>query len=243
MQEYKNDPQAFAEVQKKMIMTSAPILLIAGFGGLFIAVSNTAKSEPNLNTLPFTIPFILLLLSYSMYKAIKRAKMLFLSYTLSIDDNTISRQQLNTSFISIRRDDVMSIGKASNGNILIKGKSAQDLIIITKYISDYSLLEQRLNSIKEVDQKLSQPFMEKYRIVVSLFTVGLMAVVYLSFNKILVAASAVILIGMLIWGFYTMQINKNIDKKIKSRMWIVVIVIASIIGVTIMKLTATTGSL
>ena len=55
-------------------------------------------------------------------------------------------------------------------------------------------------------------------------------------NRVIVGVSGAILVAILSWSFYDVQRSKNIDLKTKRRMWWILLVLASIIGVTMMKL-------
>ena len=70
-----------------------------------------------------------------------------------------------------------------------------------------------------------------------LVTVGLMLCVYTVTNKIIVALSGVLLVGLMLWSFLEVHRSKNIDTKTKRSMWWVILVLASVIAVMIMKLT------
>ena len=70
-------------------------------------------------------------------------------------------------------------------NFIIKGKSAYDIIIVPAQIENYGEVELLLKQIKPFDEKITKPFFQKYPQIISLLVIGLMAVVYISKNKIL----------------------------------------------------------
>ena len=79
--------------------------------------------------------------------------------------------------------------------------------------------------------------MEKYKWILIISMLGLMASVYLSTNKMIVGITGVILIAFLGYSFYEVRRNKNIDEKTKKGMWWLILVLFSIIGTMYFKLT------
>jgi hypothetical protein len=65
-----------------------------------------------------------------------------------------------------------------------------------------------------------------------------MATVYISFNKILVGICGLIVSGLLIRSFIKIINNNNIDNKTKRIGYYSLLVLASIVAVTIMKVTS-----
>ena len=63
-----------------------------------------------------------------------------------------------------------------------------------------------------------------------------MAAVYISKNKLIVGISGSIALLFMGYSFFKIQGSKNIDKKIKTTMWWLLVVCASIIAVMYFKL-------
>ena len=211
-------------------------MLIAVTVGISISSINSKDKIAEVNVLPIIIPFIAIVVGFGLYRGINRQKGLFESYQLTLTNNLITREQLNTPTISIYFNDIREIVKNKNGSFIVKGKVPTDLIMIPAQIDNYSDLEKTLNEIKQVATQLDKSFLQKYSIALTMLTLGLMFCVYTLANKILVAACGAILVGILSWSFYEIRKSKNIDVKTKRGMWWVLIILASIIGVVIMKL-------
>ncbi len=237
MQVFKIRQDGFKEIRKKMLLRSIPMLLIAGAVGITISTINSKQKENDVNVLPIVIPMAVLALGFGLYRGVNRQKALFESYTLTITNNLITREQLNTPTISIYFNDIKEIAKHKNGSITIKGKETVDLIGIPVQIDDYLQLETALQQIQPIVVKDKVSFMEKYQSLTGLVTVGLMLCVYTVNNKIIVALTGSVLVALMVWSFIKIRSSKNIDSKTKRSVWLVIIVLASVIAVMFFKLT------
>jgi len=237
MQQFKIRPEGFKQIRKKQLLQSIPILLLAAIGGLVISSMNSTAKEGNVNTLPFVIPIVLIALGFGVYRGLNRRKNLLNSYILTITDNLIERQQNDTAKISIYFNDISEISKGKDESFTIKGKTSTETILVPSQIENYNQLEQLLNTIKPIKENVTESILQKQRNLISLLTLALMAIVYVSKDKILVGISGAILVGLLSWSFYEIRTSKNVDNKTKKGVWWVLFVLAGIIGVTILKLT------
>ena len=234
--EYKIKADGFKEVQKKIILTTVPIALIAASVSIYISTVNTESSENDIDVLFVIIPVLLCTLGYGLYKAIKQQKIIFESYRLVIDEENISREQFNTSIITIPFIQITSIAKHKNGSILIIGKNKGDIIVIPTQIESYNEIEEKLDTINPIKAIKKENILQKSRIIFGIATIALMVCVYTFENKIIVGISGSILVCFLIWSFITLRKNKNIDNKTKKGLWWVFVVIFSIIANMIFKL-------
>jgi hypothetical protein len=211
-------------------------MLIAVTAGIIISSINSKGKTTDINILPFIIPVMALALGAGLYRGVNRQRALFESYTLTLTNNLITREQLNTPAISIYFNDIKEIAKNSKGEFTVKGKDATDIIIVPVQIENHHHLENALALIRSITTKSKAPFLEKYRTLLSLLTMGLMLCVYAVTNKVLVTLSGTLFIGIMLWGLIEIQKNKNIDNKTKRNSWVVLIVIISVIAVMVMKL-------
>lgn len=239
MQQFRIKPNGFAEVRKKMIKRVIPTMLIALIGGIVIAWFNSQGKTGDSNVLPFLVPFLIIVMAYSLVRSINRQKKLFESYTLTIDDNVITRQMANTPEITIYFHEVKEIIKSMEGGFTIMGLEPADIIIIPVQVEKYEELEAVLNQVKPViAPPASLYLLQKGRIFLSLATAGAMAAIYISDNKIIVAIAGLLGLGVLGWTFFYLSRSKNVDKKTKNSRWAFLLVMAAIIGIMVVKLTA-----
>jgi len=237
MQIFKIRQDGFKEISKKSLLRSIPLLLIAGAVGITISTINSKPKENDVNVLPIVIPIAALTLGFGLYRGVNRQKGLFESYTLTITNNLITREQLNTPTISIYFNDIKEIAKYKNGSFTIKGKETVDLIGIPAQIDNPAQLETALQQIQPIVVKDKVSFMEKYQSLTGLVTLGLMLCVYTVSNKIIVALTGAALVALMVWSFIKIRSSKNVDSKTKRSVWWVLLILASVIAVMIFKLT------
>jgi hypothetical protein len=237
MQVFKFRQNGFKEIRKKALLRSIPLLLIAGAVGITISTINSKQKENDVNVLPIIIPLIAAALGFGLYRGVNRQKALLESYKLTITNNLVTREQLNTPTISIYFNDIKEIAKHKNGSFTIKGKEAVDLIGIPAQIDDYSKLETALQQIQTIVVKDKVSFLQKYQSLTGLVTLGLMLCVYTVSNKLIVALTGSALVALMVWSFIKIQSSKNVDSKTKRSTWLVVLVLASVIAVMVFKLT------
>ncbi|MEY4926201.1 MAG: hypothetical protein RI894_637 [Bacteroidota bacterium] len=102
-----------------------------------VFVFNSTGQDGQMSVLSSVIPISLAALSLSIYSSINKQKLLFESYKLSISEDGITREQLNTPTINIPYSDINSIIKDSKGNFAIKGATALDTIGVPYLIDNY----------------------------------------------------------------------------------------------------------
>lgn len=223
---------------KKYLIRSIPSLLIPivfYFSTFYFEHGNF--DSPILVIAP--IVFILTLVSFSIWRGIKKSKAMAESYELTISDQLIVREQMNTPDISILVSEVIEIAKHPKGGFTIKGSRKNGTIIVPVLIENREQLEAALQQIHPITIK-KNTWLKKLAVLLPFTGIGLFLCIYFLHNKIIIGIAGTLLTGLLIWSLVLVQKSKNVDRKTKNSMWIVLLVLASIIAVTIMKLTATT---
>ena len=99
------------------------------------------------------------------------------SYTLTITNNLITREQFITPTISIYFNEVSEISQQKNGTLTIKGRESSDLIVVLPQIDNYNDLIKSLEQISTVVKK-DVSFLEKYQSLTLLLTIGSMLCVH-----------------------------------------------------------------
>lgn len=237
MEKFKTKQDGFKEIRKAIIIIGIQTSLLATFGGLVIFHFNTNGQHSSVSILPFFIPMVLGVIAFGLYIGIKRQKVIFDSYILTIDNSGITREQYNTPKITIPNEDISEIVKNLNGSFTIKDKSSLNVIGVPSQINDYEKLEKLLSDIRQISIKKSEPFLQKFRGLLSILTVGLMVAVYISTDKIIIGVSGAVLLTILGNSLFEIQRSKNIDNKTKKVMWWLILLIVTIGGVMYYKLT------
>lgn len=236
-EEFLPKENSFNEIKKAMIIKTIPVAILASGVGLTISHFNTNGQTSDINVLPFVIPIIVISLAFGLLKGINRQKDLFESYKLVVNESEIIRKQNNTQTITIPHHEVKSISRSPKGILTVLGNSNHEMIIIPAQINNIDKLEQILSQIKPINNYEQKPFNEKYKGLLIPLMLALMATTYISKNKLIVGISGTILILFLGYSFYEVQKNKNIDKKTKNGMWLLILVVLSILGNMYFKLT------
>lgn len=234
---FKIKSSGFDEIKKQSIIKAVPILLISMSFGIGIVFLNSKNKEDILYVLPFMLPIMLFSLGYGIYKGLKRQKMLFESYKLIFLEKNIVREQVNTPTVNIQIDDIKSIIKDKRGSYTIKGKTAEDIILIPSQIENHQNLEVLFSKIKPIEGVQQLPFDEKYKTPIAVLMLGSMATVYIATDKILVGICAVTCSVLFIWTFIKIRKNKNMDHKSKRIGYYLLLALLSVIAVTFMKIT------
>ncbi|SHJ62294.1 hypothetical protein SAMN04488007_0910 [Maribacter aquivivus] len=235
--EFQIKENGFAEIKKALIIKTIPVAILAAGTGLTISHINSNGQTTDVNVLLFLIPLVVGALAFGLFKGINRQKELFESYKLIVNEYEIVREQNNTQTISIPRNEIKSIIKNPKGILTIVGNSYTDVIGVPSQINNSEKLEQVLSEIKPITYSDKKPLFEKYKGVLILIVLGLMATVFISTNKLLVGITGSILILFLGYSFYEVRRNKNIDKKTKNSMWWLLLVLFSVIGNMYFKIT------
>jgi len=237
MPDYKIRSNGFKEIRKQILTRLLIFTSLIAAGSLAITIFNSKEKQDYVIVLPIMIVLMVIVFGFSIYRALKKQKQLLDSYALTINDNTVTRYQLNTPTISLYHNEIKEISKTSNGSFIIKGKDAEDVILIPAQIDSYANLEASLNQIKPIIFQKSKPIFEKYPVLNVIVMIGLMFGVYVSMNKIIVATCGILITAIMGWSFYKVQKSKNVEHRIKRISWLLLIVLFSIIYVIILKLT------
>lgn len=234
MEQFITRKDKFNEVRKAIFIRVIPMVLLASAAGFIINQYNSSNQPGNIYALLFTIPIFLGALAFGLNKAVNAQRQLFESFSLTVFDDSIKREQVNTPTITLLKTDIKEILKKPDGNIIIKGKSMFDAIIIPAQIEEYEKLSTILNNIKPITSKES--LIVKFRKVLAVLAIGLMVAVYISKDKLVVGVSGVLILILLGYSFLEFRRNKNIDETTKGSAWILIPVFISIISVMYFKL-------
>ncbi|RKR84752.1 hypothetical protein BDD43_5004 [Mucilaginibacter gracilis] len=236
-QQFNVIPGSFNTIRKTILVRAIPLLLIMAVTGIFITTATTTTTEVNI--WPYLIPFMCLMLSFGLFRGIKKQRLLFESYELTIDNDTLVRKQFNTATIAMPVKEVNQIVKSVNGSFIIKGKSSNSNIIVPAQIDNYAQLETTLNRIKPVTVKQTTNFFAKYAgYAGAAISAVLMICVYTVNNKIVVGTAGLLLVALMAWSFYKIRASKNTDAKTKRSSLYIVIALIAIIVIVYTKLAA-----
>lgn len=199
-------------ILKKVIVTSLIVL------GVF---SYKYFKDPNIYVLLLATITSFGAIIWGYYKAVERQMIIYDSYVLTIDSQTIKREQYDTPDIIIKIADISRIVKNRDGNFSIKGNSAGTTLEVPSQLEDYERFENVLSGIKPISKKTGIQF-EDLLIVLYLCS---FVMVFISNDKIIIAVCAAIVVIGWCYSLFKNQQNQNIDSKSKSNWWIGIIFI------------------
>lgn len=239
MNTYKLRADGFGELRQKILLKTTPVLVLSVLVGMGMSYANSGESEHEIVVLLITILLCLGATGFGIYNSLKQQQRLFASYTLTISDRAIMREQDNTPTVIIPVTEVRAICQNADNTFTIKGNTALDFIGVPAQIEEYAQVEQALQAIHPLVVTSREPFVQKLRLPVVVLTLGALATVYLATNKLLVGVSGVALSGFLLWSFFLIQRHQSVDRQTKKWNYLTLLVAASILLTTYYKVLGT----
>jgi hypothetical protein len=196
---------------KKSILIKLIVLSLFLLGG----VSYSYFKNPNIYVLLIIITIMLYGTISGYNKAVNQQIILYDSYILTIDSESIKREQYDTPDVIIKTSDISRIIKNRNGSYSIKGNSRRNTIEVPSQIEDYERFENVLSGIKQISKKTGIQFEDLGIILVVCSFVAL----YITRDKIITVVCAAIVFIAYSYSFFINQQNQNIDSTTKKRSW------------------------
>lgn len=235
---FHTQKERFNEVKKVLLFRSALFIVLAVPGGIAIGSFGSNGAEMDMSVFFLTLPIALGAAGFGVFAALKRQKKIFETFRLSLNSEEVIREAQEVPTFRMARSSIREIIKKKDGSFSIKGKSRMEIIEVPAQMQDYEDLERLLAEIRPITANDKLPFYQTIigQILLSLFTLGLMATTYISDNKTIVLVSGTLIIGLMAYSFFEVQTNKNVDHRTKNVSWIFLFVMVSIIGMMYFKL-------
>jgi hypothetical protein len=238
LQQYVIEETGFKKIKKQTVLRSvisaAFVMVALVCFDIFGPAGNTFDST----TLLFVLPVTSIMIGFSIYRGLKRKKALTDSFVVTVTQDMVKRDQFNTPSVSIPLDEIKEIVRLRSGTLVITGKSKWERICVPAQVDRYDQLEASLNNIRPITAKKSFDIPQKYAVLISLAIIASLGYVYVGTNKIILGILGPIVLGAIVYSFYTFRKNKNIDSKSKRTSWWLLVVGASVAFVLYTKLFA-----
>ena len=234
MQQFKISEESYKKMRKKWFSIGIPIG--AAIAAIIIVINMSTFRGEQSGTL-ISLPIFLIVMGFSVYRNLKKQKQFALSYSITISDSEILREQMNTPPLTINFMEIKEIIKNEKGSFTIKGRTRTDIIYVPYIIDNARELEQRLASFTPITVVAKDPFYKKYRLLLTFLALGAMVSVYTVDNKVIVGICGVLTTSLLLWAFYEIRVNKNLPQNTRRVSWFLLFIVLSVIYVTYMKLT------
>jgi hypothetical protein len=212
---------SYNKFRKKWLLYMIPgyVIVIAFVIGINL---RTDKGDVGLGWIETVLPFAVtgILFFIVILRSLSKQKQFFLGYSVTIAEDRITRIQPNTSPLSISFMEIKEIVKHKNGAFTIRGLDRNDIINIPYLVDDATLLESRLAELAPISSKSQQPFIRKFApLGLVLGGFGLFLYVAGGTNNRLVVPAGIVLLGLLGYGFYELNRNKNLPVSVRRFRW------------------------
>jgi len=235
MQEFRISEAGFKKLKRRMLLLSIiPLVIVVTIFSLTNMLGGKHDTD---NSWLYALPIIAILFGISSYRSSKKQKKFLETYKVTISDNEITREQMNTRPLTISFMEIKEIIKSAKGHFTIKGAGSRDIIYIASWIEKPEELEQRLQALAPIQARAKDPWRVKYRWAIMIPVVASMLGLFISDNRIIAGISGAVLTGFIIWLIYEIFTNKNMPTTAKRRSWIFFIMLIAIIYATYAKLT------
>ena len=235
MQQFKIGEDGYKKFRKRWLTIMLPLL--TGTAVLVLLLNTYSARTTEVNVLPYLIPILAVWFGFGIFRSLRKQKKLLMSYRLTISEEGITREQMNTPPLSISFMEIKEIIKTKKGGFMIKGVDRTDVILVPYMIDDPEMLEERLQALAPITYNAKEPLYRKYGMVLFALALGMMLCVYTVTNKIMVAICAILLVGLFVWAFYEIRVSKNVPRNAKRSSWFFLIVVVAILYMTYLKLT------
>ncbi|RWY50960.1 hypothetical protein [Mucilaginibacter gilvus] len=235
MPQYKNKPEDFNLFSKKVLAKSVPLTFVAIIAGLAISYYSQGGDAGGWQAVLVYMVIIILYVVFAVWQGKKRSRAMFGSYELTIADDHFLRRQAGLADKKILFSDVDTIIETKEGYLGINGPGKGNNIFIMPYVERREEIKNFLETVKPVSLQQKKSLLLRFAPLLMLATIGAMAALYLSYNKIVVVVSGSLLTTLMAWSFYTIRTSNLIDSSIKRRSWWMLLVMLSILGIMYYK--------
>jgi hypothetical protein len=160
-----------------------------------------------------------------------------LSYSVTISDDDITREQFDTPPLTINFMEIKEIIKAKKGNLIIKGRTRTDVIYVSHLIDNLTELEEDLKKFAPITTNPKESLQRKFKIALSVLMLASFISLCIAENKVIVGISGVVAGGVFIYRFVVLVTNKSVPINMKRRSWVNLLLVAFIIYMMYTKLT------
>jgi len=206
------------EIRKDCIKEVRKTMLKKGvvFSLFVVAVIFLAHfKNPNIYATIIAITIMVGGIIWGFNKVVNRQMILYESFILTIDRQSINREQYDTPDIVIKTSDISRIIKNRNGSYSIKGSSPGTKIEVPAEIENFERLENALSGIMQISKKTGIQFED----LVMILALGSFAAVLISEDKTIIAVCGAIVLIISCYSFYLNRQNQNIDSQSKVSWW------------------------
>ena len=238
MKTYKISESGLDILKRKSIIRALPFFLLAL--GLSIVLSQYGPNAENRSTEgnEFIYPIMTLVLGAAIVVSYKRNGKILESFEIEIDEGGIRRTQDKTPEVYLDREDIQGAYQLKDGGIKLQGKTNKDFIVIPAHMEEQEELREKIQAWRELEALPEANALQKLSRFLAIPYIASMMGVFVLENKILVGIAGLVFIGFSVWTMREIQRSKHVDKRVKNASWWMIILILSVLGTVIMKISA-----
>ena len=222
---YQNNPENFKNIKKYLQFNQLVVLLSMVIGIACISFSSGPQDSYKFYTTIGVLLLVIIVMIRAFSKVMAQYKLKYLNYRLTITDDYLQTDGNGNLATTIYFDSITRVTENWRGDLLVKGEK-MPYIFISSQLINFDIVKAL---VKEKHTIRAGGAFERYGMLLVTLTIGCMAGLYISDNKIVVSICGVILLTTLGWSTYITQTSPLIDERTrKSSRWVFVVVIAVI---------------
>lgn len=197
---------------------------------------NIDKGTIQVTPLLYAIPILLGIMGYNVYKSYVKMKTSLQGYTITTDNNLITREQPGLPTVSIYLNEISGIYQKKDGIVIVAGRTSSDLMVVLPQVENYQQLDAFLRTIQPFSPLPKETPFQKYPIQLSLIALAIMIIFYSTQQKSISWAAGLPLAAMAIWIINKLWFLKSTDSRFKRSTWALLVIMLCIIASVAMKL-------
>ena len=228
MSTFRIRPGSFRELHKKLLVRHALFCLALLVFGHYMYFN---PAEP---IWPTTVAFNLFLVGtavFSWFYSVKKQAVLFESMLLTIDEQGVTRTQLNTPTKHLSAGQIASIEHFPTGLFVIRGANKTDTVWMPAQVEAPDQLARELSQFGPVLTPPAPAWYKSYASLLGLLMLPLLYFFITSANIIVSVILGAVAIGSLLYSYWFVQRSKDIDQRIKRYNHLSLLVLAWLIAI------------
>jgi hypothetical protein len=173
------------------------------------------------------------LIIFQVYRQMRRLRRIWQSYRIFIEDGLIARHIEGFPELRVSKANVISIEERASGDLVIHTVNPQAAFGISRDILDIGSLRKELETWGAFRPTKSRGL---WRWPLRIFIFLAFGVAFLGINPWLTVVISPLLIAVMIWSFVQIQKNKQLPRRTKLMVFIVIFPVVGLIGATAMAI-------
>lgn len=236
LKQFKFKDTVFPRLRKKILYGFA-ILYVVLLVILFITEDPFNAPADAQSWIVFAVPVcvVALMALINIPRLLKRTKQYIDSYLITITPDSIIRDVHNTPSVLIRKAEIRSIEKDRKGNLVIRSAVSRDRIYIPHNVANRELLEQELAGASAA-MIAKQKFSPALRSVIWLLVLFAALLTALGANNpYFGVGAAIVFVGMVVWSYFYIRNNKNVDYRSKRFLWVRIVIAIFLAAASVLR--------